>query len=548
MACSLGLDFGTSSVRALLLDLDSGREVAAADADYVHGTGGVIGAASDPDVARQHPLDWLQGLTVAVRAALRAAGPGFDPSSVIGIGTAGTGSTPVPVDRQGRALAEAPGLDHEPAALAWLWKDHTAHAEAAAIVGAVRSAQLPYLDPCGGTYSPEWFWAKVLHCARSAPAVFARAWSWVELCDFVPAWLCDARDPATLPRSVCAAGHKGMFGQDGFVGWPAAAFLGRLHPGLAELAGRLPPQACTADRRAGTLAPAIADQPGLVAGIPVAVGCLDAHAGAVGAGIGAGDLVKVIGTSSCDMAVARGDSAPASVAGIAGVVRGSILPGWIGYEAGQAAVGDLYAAAARLLSRSHDGLQRDAAGLAPGASGLLALDWQHGNRCVLMDQELSGLVLGLSLQTTPAELYRALLEATAFGARVIVDTLVAGGVPVRRIVACGGIAQKSPLLLQLHADVLDREIVVAGSTQASALGAAIFGAVAAGAFAAVGTAQVRLCPPLRAAYRPAARARAAYAELWPLYRTLHDAFGRGERLDLQSTMKRLLQLRSRCRA
>jgi L-ribulokinase len=409
------------------------------------------------------------------------------------------------------------------------------------------SAQgLPYLEPCGGTHSSEWFWSKLLHAARTAPAVIAAAAGWVELQDFVPAWLCGVRAPGQLRRGICAAGHKGLFSAR-WGGWPAPAFLRGLHPELARLAAGMPARVHCAGERAGTLAAEVAALLGLPAGIPVAVGALDAHVGAIGAGIGDGDLVKVLGTSSCDMAVASSDGLPIGIRGIAGVVPDSILPGRTGFEAGQSAVGDLFAATARLLGRSLGELEAEAMALPAGSSGLLALDWHAGNRSVLMDSQLSGLVLGWSLQSTPAEFYRAIVEASAYGARTIVATLERAGVPVRRIVACGGIAQKSPFVLQVLADVLDREIRVSDSPQACALGAAILGAVAAGAVPTVMAGQQRWCPPCSVQYRPNPRAVPVQGQLFELYTQLHDGFGRGGARDLQPVMKRLLRLREQAR-
>lgn len=543
---ALGLDYGTSSVRALLVDLDTAAEAAQATAAYATGDDGVIVDPSEPDLARQHPPDYLDSLRAVVPAVLRRAGAAAQ--DVVGIGVDTTGSTPIPVDAEGCALAEHAAFSQHPAAQAWLWKDHSSHAEADAITAHARRERPLYLERCGGTYSSEWFWSKILRCLRTAPEVFAAAHSWVELCDFVPAWLTGVRAPARLRRSVCAAGHKALYA-DEWGGLPDARFLAGLAPELHDLRLRLDFRAHTADQRAGTLAAAPAAQLGLPAGIPVAVGAFDAHLGAVGAGIAPGDLVKVIGTSSCDMAVAPLREPMPSAHGLSGVVPGSILPGLLGFEAGQSAVGDVFAATARLLQApDHDELSRAATALRAGASGLLALDWHNGNRCVLVDPALSGAVLGLNLHTTPAELYRAMIEATAFGARVIVERLRALSVPVRALIACGGIAGKSPLVMQIYADVLGRPIHIAASSQASALGAAIMGAVAAGAFADVPAAQRALVAPPSHTYVPQDGERDVYAAIYPLYLALHDAFGTPVgRRDLRDVMKQLLDIRGAVR-
>ncbi len=543
---ALGLDYGTSSVRALLVDLDTGAETAHAEATYAHGDDGVIGDPRDPDIARQHPSDYFDALRVVGPTVIRKAGA--KPHDVIGIGVDTTGSTPIPVDQAGRALAEHAEFATHKAAHAWLWKDHTSQAEAEEITARARIERPHYLERCGGTYSSEWYWSKILRCERTAPEVFAAAHSWVELCDFVPAWLVGERVPSKLARSICAAGHKALYADD-WGGLPDAEFLGMLSPGLAALRERLRTRAVTAEQRAGTLCQVAADTLGLAPGIPVAVGAFDAHLGAVGAGIKPGDLVKVIGTSSCDMAVAAARDPMPSAHGLSGVVPGSIIPGLLGFEAGQSAVGDIFAWCARAVNkRDLDALARDAAALRAGQSGLLALDWHNGNRCVLVDPALSGVVLGLNLHTSDAELYRAMIEATAFGARVIVERLVALGVPVTALIACGGIAHKSPLVMQVYADVLGRAIHVAASAQASALGAAIMGAVVGGAFPDVPAAQRALVSTPSTTYLPEEDNQAVYQRLYPLYVALHDAFGTAAgRRDLRDVMKELLVVRGAVR-
>lgn len=541
---SLGFDYGTGSLRVLVVDLDRGTELGAAVVDYPHGEGGVISLASTPDLARQHPGDYGAALRLAVPRALQAAGVAA--RDVVGIGVDTTGSTPLPVDSEGRALADREEFAGEPAAQAWLWKDHCAQAEAEEITALARRVRPEYLARCGGTYSSEWFWAKLLHCARHSPRVFAAATSWVEACDYVPAWLVGERAPASMWRSVCAAGHKALWARE-WGGWPDETFLAALAPELAAVRPRLASRMGTVANAAGKLCAEVAGELGLLPGIPVACGAFDAHLGAVGAGIAPGDLVKVIGTSSCDMALAPPRSPLPDATGLCGVVPDSIVPGWLGFEAGQSAVGDVFAWCARLTRREQDDLTREAAALRPGASGLLALDWHNGNRCLLVDPALSGGVLGLGLHTSAAELYRAMIEATAFGARMIVARLVALGVPVSRLIACGGIAHKNPLVMQIYADVLGRPIQVAASTQASALGAAIAGAVVGGVFADVPQAQRQLVRAAPTTYAPHGAATVVYDELFDLYVRLHDAFGKGTAADLRGAMKRLLQLRAAAR-
>ena len=540
---SLGIDFGTSSVRALLVNLETGDEAGHAEHAYELGHGGVLEDPSDPNLARQHPNEWLVGMAAVVPAVLRASGAA--PAEVVGIGVDTTGSTPLPVDRRLRPLCQDPRFAERPEAWAWLWKDHTAHAEAKLVTELAQATRPHFLKRCGGIYSSEWYWAKALRCAKVAPDVFAAAYGWVECCDFVTAWLCGEEDPSKIRRSVCAAGHKAMSAPE-WGGMPDEAFLRELAPELAELRRRLSPHEAPSDQVAGRLAEAAAQQLGLQAGTKVAVGAFDAHLGAVGAGIAVGDLVKVIGTSSCDMAIGSKAGGIPDVSGISGIVADSIVPGYLGFEAGQSAVGDIYGWCAEQLGHNdHRTLTREATKLRPGASGLLALDWHNGNRCVLTDPELSGALLGLNLQTRPAEIYRAMIEATAFGAKMIVDRLVEKGIPIRRVIACGGIAQKSPLVMQVHADVLGVPIAVAASSETCALGAAIMAACAAGEFADVATAQRALVRPSNLVFSPDPAAVALYVRLFALYRLLHDAFGGvAPASQLGGVMKELLRLRA----
>jgi len=389
--------------------------------------------------------------------------------------------------------------------------------------------------------------------------VFAAAHSWIELADFVPAWATGNLAPGRARRSVCAAGHKALYA-DAWGGLPSAAFLRRLHPDLARLRGRLYGEAVPSDRVAGGLDPAVARKVGLPAGLPVAVGGFDCHHGAVGAGIRPGVLVKTLGTSTCDTMVAPlpgpGQPPMADIPGICGMVPGSIVPGMMGLEAGQSAVGDLFAWWVDTVrpggGADHAALARGAARLAPGQSGLLALDWNNGNRTVLVDPRLTGLLLGQTLHTTPAEVYLALVEATAFGALAIVRRLEESGARIREVVCCGGIAEKSPLLMQVYADVLGRPMRAARSGQACALGAALFGAVAAGAHRSVAAAQKAMAGVRPGAWRPRPAAARTYRQLSALYMRLHDAFGGvrapGAEAGLGDVMKQLLDIKDRAAA
>jgi L-ribulokinase len=552
---TLGLDYGTNSVRALIVNTANGREIGTAAWGYANGEAGVI-LGRDPNLARQHPSDYAQGAEAATRKALAEARknvPKFSPDQVVGIGVDTTGSTPIPVDAAGRPLAFQKKFARNPAAMAWLWKDHTGIAEAAEITARARELRPQYLAKCGGTYSSEWFFSKILHCLRTSPDVFAAAHTWVECSDWVPAMLTGTEAPDALTVGVCAAGHKAMY-NDAWDGYPDTEFLSTLDPKLGDLRGRLRAQAHTIDRPVGRLTPEWAARTGLPVGIPVAVGAFDAHLGAVGSGIAPGTLVKIIGTSTCDMMVAPTSEPLADIPGLCGIVPGSILPGYYGLEAGQSAVGDIFNWFVNYLqpggpkAGSHDTLTTAAAKLEPGESGLLALDWNNGNRTVLVDQRLTGLLLGQTLYTTPAEIYRALIEATAFGALTIVNRFEEYGVKVRQIVNCGGIAEKNPVVMQIYADVTGRPMKVSRSAQTCALGAAIAGAVVAGAHPNYSAAQQAMTGLKPRVFQPNSARHAVYGELYSLYRQLHDAFGTTTwNGNLHTLMKALLDLRTRAR-
>jgi L-ribulokinase len=556
-AFTIGIDFGTNSVRAAVVDCTDGRMLGTAVFAYPSGDHGVLTDPRDPHLARQHPGDYLEGLRTSVRDALGQADQekGFSRDRVVGIGVDTTGSTPLPVDATCQPLAVDRRWRDQLAAQAWLWKDHTSTEEAAAITDMARDHAPQYLSPIGGTYSSEWFWSKIWHCLREAPEVFAAAESWVELADFIPAVLTGVKRSRDVVRCVCAAGHKAMYSAS-YGGLPSQAFLSRLDPALSALRDRLYTEAFAADRPAGRLAGEWAEALGVRAGIPVAMGAFDAHYGAVGAGVGVGTFVKIIGTSTCDIAIAPTDAPIPDIPGICGIVPGSVMPDCYGIEAGQSAVGDILRWWVEVVCQGdgalHVDLSREAAQTGPGASGLLALDWNNGNRTILVDPRLTGLILGQTLQTSRAELYRALIEATAFGARAIIERMVEYQVPIGRVVCCGGIAEKNDLFMQVYADVIGMPMLTAGSTQTPALGAAISAAVAAGSV--VGgyddfpAAQGRMVSPGTRAFHPDSRAHEVYDELYGMYRELHDTFGRvaNPRADLGSIMKRLLTLRERC--
>jgi L-ribulokinase len=561
-AYTIGVDYGTNSVRAVVVDTANGHIVGTRVFDYPSGEQGVLLDAKQPHLARQNPADYIEGLRVAVGGALHEAEGDrtFVRERVIGIGVDTTGSTPLPIDAHNRPLAVNPKWEANLAAHAWLWKDHTSAAEAAAITETAARYNPELLEPIGGTYSSEWWWSKIWHCLKVAPDVFEAAASWVELADFIPAVLSGVHESHGIVRCVCAAGHKAMYAE-AWGGLPPKDFLARLDPRLADLRDRLYDKALPPGTPAGRLSADWARKFGLREGIAVAMGGFDAHYGAVGSGIRTGTLVKIIGTSTCDCAIAPASAHIANVPGICGIVNGSIMPGYFGIEAGQSAVGDLLkwwvegickpstATGQGSVDAVHEQLSAEAAVLAPGESGLMALDWNNGNRTILVDTRLTGLILGQTLHTTRAEVYRALIEATAYGARAIVERLREYGVAIDRVVCCGGIAEKNDLFMQIYADVLGQPMLIAGSTQTPAIGAALSAAVTAGAgaggYAGWQEAQDHMTGVKEKAFTPNPDAHAVYDVLYGIYRELHDAFGgvAGARPDLATLMKRLLALK-----
>jgi L-ribulokinase len=555
MAYTIGIDFGTNSVRSIVVRCSDGSEIGTSVFNYPSGEMGILLDPKDHNLARQHPGDYLLGLEESVKEALVEAKDedgAFSSEEVIGIGVDTTGSSPIPVDEMNVALATKPEWKGNLSAECWLWKDHTSISEAGKITETAAEHRPQYIAKCGNTYSSEWFWAKLWHCLNVDPDVFEAAYSWVEFCDWIPSVLSGVSDPKEVKRGVCAAGHKGLYAED-WNGLPDKEFLSMLDPKLADLRDRLYDKAYDASEIAGTLSETWASTLGLQSGIPISIGAFDVHFGAIGSGVDEGTLVKVIGTSTCDCGVVSTSKDIEDIPGICGIVDGSILPGFYGLEAGQSAVGDIFAWFVNTIckgnSDTHKQLTEEASQLNPGESGLLALDWNNGNRTVLVDPLLSGLLLGQSLHTTQAEIYRALIEATAFGSRAILERMDEYGVETRRIVCAGGIAQKNPMMMQIYADVTGREMLIAGSDQACALGSAVVAAVAAGSdnggyddFVSAQKAMTRLDERV---YQPDSEAQVVYDELYRLYKKVHDAFGGVAVEDLAEIMKRLLEIKKK---
>jgi L-ribulokinase len=466
----VGVDYGTDSVRTVIVNAADGSEISSAVFQYPRWKEGKY---CDParNQFRQHPLDYLEGLEFTVRQALLEAPPGTS-DKIVGLSVDTTGSTPVAVDRQGTPLALLPEFSENPNAMFVLWKDHSAVAEAEDINRVARSwGGTDYTKYEGGIYSSEWFWAKLLHILREDPAVRQAAYSWVEHCDWIPAVLTGLADPKTMKRSRCAAGHKAMW-HESFNGLPSEEFLQRLDPVLTGLRERLFEKTYTSDISVGTLTVAWAQRLGLHAGVRVGVGAFDAHMGAVGGDITPYVLLKIMGTSTCDVLVAPAkDLSDRLVKGICGQVDGSIIPGMIGLEAGQSAFGDVYAwfrdvlmwpvehviantpllaeeTKATIIEETSERmiaeLSRVAAELPVDASGILALDWMNGRRTPDANQLLKGAITGLTLGSGAPRIFRALVESTAFGARKIVERFRSEGVRIEGVIAIGGVAKKSP--------------------------------------------------------------------------------------------------------
>ncbi|MGJ8657462.1 MAG: ribulokinase [Akkermansiaceae bacterium] len=553
---SIGLDYGTNSCRSLIVNLETGEELGSAVFDYPSGEMGVLTDAGDPNVARQNPQDYLDGCEVIVREAMRLTGEmdgDFSAEKVVGIGVDTTGSTVIPVAECGTPLALLDEFRGNLNAAVWLWKDHTSYREAEAITELAKVKRPEYLAKCGGTYSSEWWWSKILHLKNVDGEVFEASYSFVEHCDWLTAELAGDTNPLTLKRSVCAAGHKAMF-SDAWGGLPDVEFLAELDPALAGLRERLFERVYASDERAGELSAAWAERLGLPVGIAIAVGAFDCHMGAVGAGVKEGTLVKIIGTSTCDITVAG--AGVADVPGLCGQVDSSVVPGFVGLEAGQSAVGDLFLwLVNNLVPESYGAdmgekfasLNQFVRETKPGESGLMALDWNNGNRTILTDVRLTGMLLGQTLHTKAHEIYRAYIEATAFGAATIIRRMEEHGVEVNEVVNTGGISLKSPELMQIYADVIGKPMRVSAVDQTCAMGAAIFAAVAAG-YSDLATLQGRAVKYLDVVYEPIAENVEVYAELYQIYRQLHDGFGRtGWSGTMENVMKDLIRIREQQR-
>ena len=551
---AIGLDFGTNSCRSVIINVDNGEELATSVYSYPSGELGIITDQTDPNVARQNPQDYISGLEFIIKESLSGAErdfPDFDSDNIIGIGVDTTGSTPIPVDDECRPLSLNDKFKDNINALVWLWKDHTAYEEAEEITKLANDIRPQFLERCGGTYSSEWWWSKILHLKRIAPEVFNSAHSFLEHCDYIPALLSGVNDISLVKRSVCAAGHKAMYCPS-WGGLPDKEFLGLLDPELEELRDRLYETAYPSNHAAGSLSLEWAEKTGLREGIPIAVGAFDCHMGAVACGVKEGVFTKILGTSTCDITVVPESQNVDHIPGVCGVVNGSVLPDHFGVEAGQSAVGDIFLwlvnnivpdSYGSTMDEKFETMEKLMSNDAPGSSGLIALDWNNGNRTILVDVRLSGLLLGQTLHTKAHEIYRAYIEATAFGALTIINRIEDYGVKIKEVVTTGGLSVKNTVLMQIYADILDRPLKVAKSDQTCAVGAALFGASINEGFDIF---ELRdNCALIRdKIYQPNPEAVKIYRKLYSLYTDLHDAFGTEDwQGNLSRVMKDLINLR-----
>lgn len=541
----IGLDYGTDSCRAIIVDASNGNEIATSVKYYSRWKEGKY---CDPrnNRYRQHPLDYIEVLEESIREALSKAPAGVA-ENVVGMGFDTTGSTPVLTDEAGTPLALLPEFAENPNAMFVLWKDHTAVKEADEINKLAQNWEIDYTAYEGGIYSSEWVWAKMLHVLREDEQVRKAAYSWVEHCDWLPGLITGNTKPEIMPRSRCAAGHKAMW-LESWGGLPSEEFLTTLDPLLAGYRSRLFKETCPSNVKVGNLTGEWAERLGLTTNVAVAVGAFDCHMGAVGVEIKPGDFVRVIGTSTCDiMAVPYEEMKDKLIPGICGQVDGSVIPGMVGLEAGQSGFGDIYAWFKRLLewplqnilSKSNlldaatkeklmaevadaiiPELTREAEKVPVTESTILATDWMNGRRTPDANQLLQGSITGLTLGSTAPLIFRALVEATAFGSKAIVDRFLENGIQIKQVIGIGGISLKSPFVMQTLADVLGMSIKVAKTEQACAFGATMFAAVVAGEYEKVEDAQDAMGQGFAFTYHPNKENHALYSELYKKYRRL----------------------------
>ena len=538
----IGIDYGTDSVRAVIVNAANGDEVAASVKAYPRWASGKF-CDSSRDQYRQHPRDYIESMEYSVTKALNIAGPEVT-ANIVGISFDTTGSTPVLVNEEGIPLALTSGFEENPNAMFILWKDHTSIKEASEINELSRKWEIDYTQYEGGIYSSEWVWAKVLHALRADEKVRSAAYSWIEHCDWMPALLTGTTLPSEVLRSRCAAGHKSMW-FEGWNGLPSEEFLTTLDPILSGYRAKLYDKTFTSDVKVGTLTPEWAEKLGLSVSVAVGVGGFDCHFGAVGGEVTPNVLARSIGTSTCDIMVTAYDEiGDKLIPGICGQVDGSVIPGYIGLEAGQSAFGDIYAWFKKVvawpieqilakstlidsdireklveeaLDRIIPELSNEAMTIPIEESTIIAVDWMNGRRTPDANQEVTGSITGLKLGSSAPRIFRALVEATAFGSKAIVDRFKHEGAEIKEIIGLGGVAKKSPFVMQTLADVLNMPIKVARTEQTCAFGAAMFASVVAGIYTKVEDAQKAMGKGFEITYFPIAANVEKYAEIYLKY-------------------------------
>lgn len=541
----IGVDYGTDSVRSMIVNAINGQEIASSVFYYPRWKDGLFCDALTNQF-RQHPLDYIEGLEDTIKRCLLQAGPNVA-AKVKGISVDTTGSTPIAVDAHGTPLSLMPQFETNPNAMFVLWKDHTAVGEAAEINDHAQKFETNYLKYVGGIYSSEWFWAKLLHILREDKEVSAAIHSWVEHCDWIPFLLTGGNKASAIKRGICSAGHKGLWNEE-WGGLPPDDFFAGIDPLLKGFTGRLYTEVFASDQPVGNISKEWADRLGLSEGVVIGIGAFDCHMGAVGGQIEPYYLSKVMGTSTCDILVAPTDEvADTLVKGICGQVPGSVIPGMMGMEAGQSAFGDAYAwfknliawplqnilsqsslldavTIKKLIEETGDKilpeLSRQAAQLTFDENSELAIDWLNGRRTPDANQLLEGAFSGLSLGTNAPQLFRALVEATCFGARAIVERFIEQGIPVKGLIGLGGVAKKSPFIMQMMSDVMNMPIRIHRSEQTCALGAAMFAATAAGIYKKVEEAMEVMGQGFDAEYQPNTELVDIYEKRYRQYKKL----------------------------
>lgn len=532
---TIGVDFGTDSVRALVVSTATGKELGSAVSYYKRWKEGQYCNPSESRF-RHHPKDYLESIEEAISGSLKGLTK-EQLSSIKGISVDSTGSTVVAVNRNGTPLALLPGFEENPNAMFILWKDHTANDEAELINKVARRSAIDYTKYVGGIYSSEWLWAKILKTYREDKSIFQNAYSWVELCDWISADLTGNTDPVQMKRSRCAAGHKAMWNQE-FDGLPPEEFFTEIDPLLSGIRERLFKDSYTSDEPMGTISKAWAEKFGLSEDVVIGVGAFDCHIGAVGAEATPYAFVRVMGTSTCDILIAPNDEMEGVlVKGICGQVDGSVVPGYLGMEAGQSAYGDYYAWFQKMLTgpvrdllgeeqanifsdKILNYLSEKAAGLPVTENDMIATDWINGRRTPDANHTLKAAFMGMNLSTDAVKMFKAIVEATSFGSKAIVDRFLEEGVPIQEVIAIGGVAKKSSFVMQNLADVLNMPIKVASSDQACALGAAMFASVAAGVHPDVKTAQAKMGSGFDNTYHPRPEFVEVYQKLYKKYQNL----------------------------